>query len=180
MEQNATVGNTSAAISVKPGFEDFFGKIMSLVRNGEMNDRLGEDLKQLALTFPFDHDMNQFNTASNSHYERTLIGRDESGWEALIMTWHKGMQSSIHGHPEFASYSLLKGTLQLELFEDVDGTGDVKLTSVTKATENTGFYALGEANVMTNHIHRITCLSDNSYSLHIYSDDARKGVVYEV
>jgi predicted metal-dependent enzyme (double-stranded beta helix superfamily) len=180
MELKATVGNTQETIHVKPGFEDFFGKIMNLVRNGEMNDQLGEDLKLLALTFPFDHDMNQFNTVSDNPYERTLIGRDESGWEALIMTWRKGSQSSIHGHPEFAAYNLLKGKLQLEIFEDVDGTGKIKLARVAEAAENTGFYALGEANVMTNHIHRITCLSDIAYSLHIYSDDARKGVVYGI
>ena len=64
--------------------------------------------------------------------------------------------------------------------EDVDGTGNIKLAKVTEAAENTGFYALGEANVLTNHIHRITCLSDIAYSLHIYSDDARKGVVYGI
>ena len=180
MELKATVGNPNEAIPVKPGFEDFFGEIMSLVRNGEMNNLLGEELKQLALAFPFKHDMDQFNIVSDKPYERTLIGRDESGWEALVMTWRKGAQSSIHGHPEFAAYSLLKGKLQLELFEDVDGTGNIKLAKVTEAAENTGFYALGEANVLTNHIHRITCLSDIAYSLHIYSDDARKGVVYGI
>lgn len=44
MELNATVGNHNEAMPVKPGFEDFFGKIMSLVRNGEVNDELGEEL----------------------------------------------------------------------------------------------------------------------------------------
>ena len=180
MELKETVGNANEVIHVKPGFEEFFGKIMNLVRNGQMNDKLGEELKQLALTFSFNNDLNQFNIFSDKPYERTLIGRDESGWEALIMTWRKGAQSSIHGHPEFAAYNLLKGKLKLEIFEDVDGSGKIKLARVVEVAENTGFFALGEANIMTNHIHRITCLSDISYSLHIYSDDARKGVVYGV
>ena len=33
MELKATVGNPNEAIPVKTGFEDFFGEIMSLVRN---------------------------------------------------------------------------------------------------------------------------------------------------
>ena len=84
MELKATVGNPNEAIPVKPGFEDFFGEIMSLVRNGEMNNLLGEELKQLALAFPFKHDMDQFKIVSDKPSERTLIGRDESGWEALV------------------------------------------------------------------------------------------------
>ncbi|WP_320052497.1 cysteine dioxygenase [uncultured Acetobacteroides sp.] len=178
MELKETVGNPNEILGVKPGFEEFFGEIMDIVRKGQINDKLGEELKQLALTFSCKNDLTQFRKVSDTPYERTLIGRDESGWEALIMTWHKGAQSSIHGHPEFAAYNLLKGKLKLEIFEEVDGTGEVELARVVEVDDNTGFYALGKANVMTNHIHRITCLSDISYSLHIYSDDARKGVVY--
>lgn len=180
METKETVGKLNEIIHIKPGFEDFFEKIMNIVRNGQMNDKLGEELKDLALSFPYNYDLNQFNTVSGSNYERTLIGRDQSGWEALIMTWPKGAQSSIHGHPEFAAYNLLRGKLKLETFEDIDGTGNIKLAREIEVPENTGFFAFGKANAMTNHIHRITCLSDISYSLHIYSDDARKGVVYGI
>lgn len=175
-----TVGNPNETIQIKPGFEVFFKQIIYLVNNMPMNEQLGEELKNLALTFPFMYDLRQFDIFSDNHYERTYLGKDESGWEAIIMTWRKGRQSSIHGHPQFASYTILKGNLKLELFDYFTDTGEIKLARIIEATENTGFFALGEANTMTNHIHRITCMSDISYSLHIYSNDARKGVVYRM
>jgi len=180
MEIKETVGNPNEFVQIKPGFEDFFKQIISLVKNRQINEQLGEELKRLALTFPLMYDLRQFDIISDNLYERTYLGKDESGWEAIIMTWRKGRQSSIHGHPQFASYNLLKGDLKLEIFENVKGTGEIKLARVIEATENTGFFALGEDNTMTNHIHRITCMSDISYSLHIYSNDARKGVVYRI
>lgn len=175
-----TVGNPNEVMHVKPGFEIFFEKIMNLVRDKELHAEIGDELRRLALTFPSYYDMQQFDIVSDKDYERTLIGRDDSGWEALIMTWRKGRQSSIHGHPQFAAYNILKGKLKLEVFEETNNNGEIKLSKELETDEGTVFYAIGEANIMTNHIHRISCLSDISYSLHIYSDDARKGVTYSL
>ena len=175
-----TVGNHNEVIHVKPGYEDFFRKLMNLVRNNDLNQVLGQELKHLALTFPSHYDLDAFDIVSTNQYERTFIGKDESGWEAIIVTWRKGRQSSIHGHPQFAAYNILKGKLKLEVFKDAKGNGDITLVNELEIDENTGLFAIGKSNVMSNHIHRITCLSDISYSLHIYSDDARKGFTYNI
>lgn len=175
-----TVGNPNEVIHVKPGYEDFFRELMNLVRKNDLNEQLGEKLKHLALTFSSHYDLEAFDIDSANQYERTFIGKDESGWEAIIITWRKGRQSSIHGHPQFAAYNVLSGNLKLEIFEDANGNGDITLVNVLKIDENTGLFAIGEFNSISNHIHRITCLSDISYSLHIYSDDARKGFTYSM
>jgi predicted metal-dependent enzyme (double-stranded beta helix superfamily) len=180
MKLELTVGNPNEIIPVKPGYEDFFEELMKLVRTHNLDKQLGEELKRLALTFPAYYDLDAFDILSSNQYERSLIGKDASGWEAIIMTWRKGRQSSIHGHPQFAAYNMLKGRLQLEIFEDAQGDGNITLVNTLEIDENTGLYAIGESNAMSNHIHRISCLSDISYSLHIYSDDARKGFTYSV
>ena len=180
MKLTETVGNHNEAINVKPGYEDFFREVMNLVKKTDLNEQLGEELKHLALTFPSKYDMDAFDIDSANQYERTFIGKDESGWEAIIMTWRKGRQSSIHGHPQFAAYNVLKGKLKLEIFEISTGNGDIKLANTLEIDGNTGLFAIGESKTMSNHIHRISCLSDISYSLHIYSDDARKGFTYSV
>ncbi|MEI8203143.1 MAG: cysteine dioxygenase [Bacteroidota bacterium] len=180
MKLAETVGNPNEAIDIKPGYEDFFRELMNLVRKNELNEHLGEELKQLALTFPERYDLDAFDIDSANQYERTFIGKDESGWEAIIMTWRKGRQSKIHGHPQFAAYNVLRGNLKLEIFEDTMGNGDITLVNELEIDENTGLFAIGDSNIMSNHIHRISCLSDISYSLHIYSDDARKGFIYSI
>lgn len=177
MKLEQTVGNPNAAIEVKQGYEDFFSDLMNLVKKNELNEQLGEELKRLALDFPNRYDLEAFNTCSDCAYERTFIGKDASGWEAIMMTWRKGKQSAIHSHPQFAAYNILKGKIKLEVFED-KGDGDVALINTLEVDENTGLFAIGEPNTMSNHIHRISGLSEASYSLHIYSDDARKGFTY--
>jgi predicted metal-dependent enzyme (double-stranded beta helix superfamily) len=175
-----TVGNPNEVIYVKPGYEVFFKELMNLVRKNGLNQKLGEELKSLALAFPSRYNLDAFDIESGNQYERTFLGRDESGWEAIIMTWRKGRQSSIHSHPQFAAYNVLRGDLKLEIFEDAKGNGDIKLVNSLGIVENTGLFAIGESNKITNHIHRISGLSDISYSLHIYSDDARKGLTYSL
>jgi predicted metal-dependent enzyme (double-stranded beta helix superfamily) len=179
MKLKETVGNPNEAIEVKKGYEDFFAELMQVVKNHEINQQLGEELKRLALDFPRRYDLEAFNTVSGKNYERNFIGKDPSGWEAIMMTWRKGKQSAIHTHPQFAAYNVLQGKVQVEVFED-KGDGNIELVNTLEVDGNTGLFAIGEPNSMTNHIHRISGLSDVSYSLHIYSDDARKGFTYSV
>jgi predicted metal-dependent enzyme (double-stranded beta helix superfamily) len=183
MKKIETVGNSSALFTVKSGYEDFFSQIMTLVKTNSVDEILGTKLRWLALDFPRHYELNEFGIVSDSDtfYERTFIGKDEeSGWEAIMMTWREGVQTEIHGHPQFAAYNLLYGSILLEIFEVVDEKrGRVKLQKRFEVDARTGFFAIGESNLMTNHIHRITGLSDIAYSLHIYSDDARKGLVYK-
>jgi hypothetical protein len=41
-----------------------------------------------------------------------------------------------------------------------------------------GFAAIGHPGRFDNHIHRITCLSATAHSLHVYSDDALRGMTF--
>ena len=180
MKLAETVGDPEEVIHIQGGYEVFFRELINLVRKNELNEHLGEELKRLALSFPTHNDLDLFDIDSANQYERSFIGKDESGWEAIIMTWRKGRQSRIHGHPQFAAYNVLKGKLKLEIFEDVNGKGDIRLLNTFEIDENTGLFAIGESKTLSNHIHRISCLSDISYSLHVYSDDARKGFTYSL
>jgi predicted metal-dependent enzyme (double-stranded beta helix superfamily) len=179
MKLKQTVGDPNEEVMVKAGYEDFFAELMDLVRNRELNEQLGEDLKRLALDFPNRYDLKAFNTVSGRDYERTFIGKDASGWEAIMMTWRKGKHSAIHSHPQFAAYNVLQGKVMVEVFAD-KGDGEIELLDRLEVGDNTGLFAIGDSPSMTNHIHRISGLSDVSYSLHIYSDDARKGFTYSL
>lgn len=173
-----TVGNPTEEIQVTPGYEEFFDEVMAHVKSIGINEQLGIMLKQLSLSFPQRYDLSAFDIDSGKAYERIFLGKDASGWEVLVMTWRKGRHSNVHGHPEFASYNFLKGRVKIELFEDRTGHGDLVMTRELEMDENTGIYGIGDSDDMSNHIHRVTCISDISISLHIYSDDARKGYTY--
>lgn len=173
-----TVADYLQPIHIKSGYEKFFNQCMDLIKyEKEINHQLGEKIKSLALSFPQYYDLEDFNIDSHVPYERTYLGKDSSGWEMILMTWHKGRKSSIHGHPQFAGYNILKGSLQLEIFEEKENNKIALKTSINVDGGN-GFFAIGNHGIMNNHIHRITCISDVAYSLHVYSDDARKGITY--
>ena len=94
------------------------------------------------------------------------------------MSWKRGNTTTIHGHPQFAAYNFADGIFRLEIFEKVSETSARKIKAV-EIDRPGGFFALGDSEGFDNHILRITCLSDTGHSLHVYSDDALKGRVYE-
>lgn len=157
---------------------DFMAGLLSLVHSGPICQNLGEEIKHYALQFVQKHSLQHFNRFSEESYIRNYIGQDPAThWEALIMNWKKGNRTAIHSHPQFAGYTFADGKFLVEVFEmDRD---QLRLTSQTEITDRQSFYAIGEADKFDNHIHRITCLSETAHSLHIYSDDARKGFKYE-
>lgn len=109
-------------------------------------------------------------------YTRTIIHQEECGPEAMLARWRKDAVSSTHGHPEFGFYYLLSGKLHVETFEFENNT----LLSSGETVMRTGQYFLinGRADRFDNGIHRITVLEE-SLSLHIYSDDALKGICFD-
>lgn len=162
-------------IEVKPGYEAFFEGVKEIVKGKAIDDILGEQLKNHVSGFLKSLDFKSFQDFSETSYLREYLGKDEeTGWEAIMMCWKKGNRTAIHGHPHFAAYNFAKGDFLVEVFEDK--TDYVRLSKSFGASEGDGFYAVGKPETFDNHIHRITCLSDFGYSLHIYSDDARKGL----
>jgi hypothetical protein len=119
-------------------------------------------------------DLKSFTHNKNEGYQRNRIAQDNSGWEILLIIWGKGDKTSIHGHPELCCYNYLKGEFKLEIFDKITST-EAKLSKEIMIVENSVFADCGESNTYCNHIHRIECLSESGFTLHIYSDDASKG-----
>ena len=101
-------------------------------------------------------------------YDWTVTGQWGNGTSVIADT----------AHPQFAGYHFADGRFRLEIFEP---TADGKARRIKDITITTpcAFYAIGDEGSFENHIHRITCLSPTGHSLHVYSDDARQGKVYE-
>lgn len=165
-------------IEIKTGYEAFFAGVIKITQQDPINQALGEALRQHASIFLATCNLDNFCDFADTHYTRTYLGKNmESGWEALMMCWCKGNRTSIHGHPQFAAYNFASGRFLLETFQK-DSDDRLHLVDSFETEAGQSFYAIGNACVFDNHIHRITCLSDTGRSLHIYSDDARKGKVF--
>jgi quercetin dioxygenase-like cupin family protein len=95
----------------------------------------------------------------------------------MAARWSKGAVSAIHGHPMFAFYYLLEGELSVENFEK-DGAG-VRKTGTRRYNPGQYFCMHGNAGVFDNGIHRVTAVQE-SLSIHIYSDDAMKGEIFQI
>lgn len=173
----------SDAVEVREGISDFFNGLMSIVAGGDVrsgfpDEHTGSAVRDYVMGWLGSHPLDGFDEYSDDSYVRTYIGKSrETGWEAIVMTWKQGCRTTIHGHPCFASYNFADGTFQVEIFEKVsDGTARLVDKVVVDSPE--GFYAIGKAGTFDNHIHRITCLSPTGHSLHVYSDDARRGLLF--
>lgn len=157
------------------GYEDFMNELLHIVHNEPMSPHLGDTIKSYALNFVRQHPLGAFDNFSPVTYTRNYLGRDpEDHWEALVMSWQKGNRTAIHAHPQFTGYTFADGEFLVEIFEPTK-TG-VRLKEQKTINDIQGLYAIGEAGRFDNHIHRITCLSETAHSLHIYSDDALKGL----
>ena len=124
------------------------------------------------------HPLDAFDRFSDESYLRTYLGRcPRTHWEAIVMSWKAGNRTSIHAHPQFAGYYFADGEFQVEIFEQAGPTA-LKLANVVRVNGQEGFAAIGHPGRFDNHIHRITCLSATAHSLHVYSDDALRGMTF--
>ncbi len=112
---------------------------------------------------------------SKGRYSRTILYREQSGFEIMIARWDKRTQSPIHGHPAFSLFYVVKGKLKETLYTRNQDRIDEKLTTVHSQGDYT--YHQGVPDRFDNSIHRLSALEE-SLSLHIYSDDALKGEVF--
>lgn len=163
---------------IAKGYTGFMEGLLSLVNCGPLCQLSGDQIRRYALQFVQTHSFSHFDQYSAASYIRNYIGRDtETHWEALVMSWQKGNRTAIHSHPQFASYTFADGEFLVEIFKV--SNNQLHLSDQLEIKGLHGLYAIGEPGRFDNHIHRITCLSETAHSLHIYSDDALKGLKYE-
>lgn len=175
MNDNHITLRTKYASTTKeiPGYDGFMNGLMSIVKAGAMDTPTGDKLRDYVLNFVKNNSLSTFNHYEDNTYVRNIIGRDPSGWEAIVMSWKKGSRTAIHTHPQFASYTFADGEFLVEIFEPCEG--GIKLVNKLTVNNQMGLYAIGEEGKFTNHIHRLTCLSESAHSLHVYSSDALNG-----
>ena len=147
-------------------------------KGGELSEQTGTAIGHYVMEWLGGHPLDGFDDYSDTSYLRTCIGRcPRTHWEALVMTWKKGNTTAIHGHPRFAGYHFADGTFQVELLKRWPKArcgGSARSSSTGRSPCSLS----GEEDRFDNHIHRITCLSEKGHTLHVYSDDARRGEVF--
>lgn len=109
-------------------------------------------------------------------YSRTILSKRKNGFEAMVARWAPQAMTTVHGHPDYIFYYLLAGRLGVENFTLEKGKPVCIGTRELSPGEH--FYQKGVSGTFDNAIHRITVLED-SLSLHVYSDDALKGLCFE-
>lgn len=177
--KRTVIDDFAQAVSVEPGYEDFFAGLVEIANGGRPDAKSGEALRRYVYDFLGNCDLRRFHKKPDEPYTRIYLGRDEAtGWEAIMMCWAKGSATSIHGHPAFAAYNFADGRFRVEFFK-MDGEGYLTPSQTVETVGGDGFFAVGRPGRFDNHIHRITCLSGTGHSLHIYCGDARKGVVFD-
>ncbi len=176
-----TVGDTHQGkdMPMAGEYTGFFNGLMEIVeKGGVLSEQTGTAIGRYVMEWLGGHPLDGFDDYSDTSYLRTCIGRcPRTHWEALVMTWKKGNTTTIHGHPRFAGYHFADGTFQVELFEKV-AEGKVRRVNTFIIDRPKSLFAIGEEDRFDNHIHRITCLSEKGHTLHVYSDDARRGEVF--
>jgi hypothetical protein len=172
-----TIFDTTREVKIVPGYEELFKALLATVAGKPIVPALGEELKTFAIAAAARVNTGDFQSFT-SPYTRNYIGKDPlSGWEMIVMGWRKGDRTAIHGHPLYAGYTGVAGNVLLEVFEKVGGGLKKVLEHVLQPGES--LYSVGEVQDYENHIHRLTGLTDTAFTLHIYSDDARKGVDFD-
>jgi len=111
-------------------------------------------------------------------YSRTILYRAANNFECLAARWCKGAVSKIHGHPEFTFVTIITGKFLIENFQKTANNKVVK-TAEEIVTAGQSFSMQGRRNRFDNGIHRITPL-EAGLSIHIYSDNALQGEIFEV
>ena len=99
------------------GYESFMDGLLNIVHSGPICESVGERIKSYVLDFVQNHPLDSFDCFSDETYTRNYIGRDKSGWEAIVMSWKKGNRTAIHAHPQFAGYTFADGEFLVEVFE---------------------------------------------------------------
>lgn len=114
-------------------------------------------------------------------YLRNLIGRS-TGYdknEALLIHWNTMARTGIHGHPAAAFYRVLTGKFQMDVFERIAKSKKVVKRKTFILGPGDSKSCIGTKETYDNFIHRVVCLEEG-FTVHFYSDDARKGEMFEL
>lgn len=108
-------------------------------------------------------------------YLRTIVHRNDNGYEAMAARWSKGAISSIHGHPSFIFYFVIEGRLKIDNYQR--NAAGLTRDSTIYLGKNEHFFSLGKPDRFDNNIHQVQA-DEETLSLHISSDDATKGEIF--
>ena len=86
-----------------------------------------------------------------------------------------GIETAVHGHPDYAFYLLVQGKVGVENF--VRTKTGLECTGKQLLSPGDHLCMTGVPQTFDNAIHRITALQ-KSLSVHVYSDDALEGVCF--
>ncbi len=107
------------------------------------------------------------------NYTRNIIINNEHYWLSLL-NWDKSAITRVHGHPDQAFMYVIKGQLLCKNFDNNS------LLATNHRLFNKGEYQhnKGIKGRMDNYIHQISA-KEKSLSLHFYSDNPSKGVIFD-
>ena len=146
-------------------------EIHEILKSKKYDDILDhiKDLKKEIKKIHFPH--------NKSTYSRHILSKKDGFW-LLLIEWDKGVSTSIHGHPDQSFVYLIKGSLEVTSFE----TEPLVLTDKKPLHEDEYLFHDqsndGFDDEFDNCVHQIHSKT-KSLSLHFYSDDPRKGVVFD-
>ena len=113
-----------------------------------------------------------FVCSKNSYARHIFI--EEPYWLAIVK-WGKGAKTPIHGHPDLAFVYILNGVLKVRDYSHPP----LKLSGVKQYKSGDYIYQKkGKAGCFDNGVHSVYAKSDG-LSLHFYSDNPVKGVLFE-
>ncbi|WP_457674955.1 cysteine dioxygenase [Thiolapillus sp.] len=135
---------------------------------------LDDEARLLALAGDF-HPSEDFPFVPHC-YSRSLLLNTADGAQVMVARWDQGAATPIHGHPRYAFVYVLQGRLRNETFRDTDRGLVPGESRICEAGDH--IYAAGREGRFDNAIHRVTALAP-SLSLHVYSDDALKGISWD-
>ncbi|MCF6249345.1 MAG: hypothetical protein L3J69_18620 [Desulfobacula sp.] len=109
-------------------------------------------------------------------YSRTILFRNDNGYEAMAACWSPGTTSSIHGHPKFALIIVTQGRLGVDYYKK---KGDQVVKTKSQFLSEFQFFSdIGKNETFDNHIHKVHAYEE-TLSIHISSDDAAKGEIFK-
>lgn len=112
-------------------------------------------------------------------YRRTVVGARHTpttpGFEGVLAHWRVGCITPVHGHPPVVMYATLSGRYRMVMYKLTDD--GVEETGETIMTAGDHLFHVGKTEGYDHFIHKIECLEEG-WTLNLYSDDARKGVVF--
>ncbi len=105
-------------------------------------------------------------------YVRNIISNTGDYWLA-ILKWDKGVKTAIHGHPQQSFLYILDGEFTINNYQS-----NMSLIDSIVLKTRDYYYHNGKVDKLDNAIHSIES-HRQSLSLHFYSDDPRKGIIFD-